>query len=303
VLASLGGTLRIGRSRTAEYGVLETALCPAAIDPLPSASPSDGRLIIYCLSDLALTDEQGMPTLVPDFGLSGVTFDPAKSFLRIRSYAPFNGTRRRFDLERQVIAKGSVLVYGGNPASEELKSFLERIAKGIGLYRQEGLGKILVNPSFLAQFGFAASAAVSLPVAEPPVLSASNTPLSQWLLARTSTQEQACKTIEQVEKWVDDLVSGPCPKNSQWGQLRNIAFLKTIDEIREGIKQLCTKGVAEKQWSKTVKVDGKKTEYGKFLVEVVLAEGVSLEAARQRLYHLGNRIPRRSNQKEQRGDA
>jgi CRISPR-associated protein Csx10 len=303
VLSALGGTLRIGRSRTAEYGVLQTALCSAAIEPLPSASQSDGRLVIYCLSDLALTDEKGMPTLVPDFGLSAVTFDPAKSFLRIRSYAPFNGTRWRFDLERQVIAKGSILVYGGNPTSEDLQSLQDRIAKGIGLYRQEGLGKLLINPSFLAQFGFTASAIVRLPVAEPPVLSAANTPLSQWLLARASTQEQACKTIEQVEKWVDDLVSGPCPKNSQWGQLRNIAFLKTIDEIRKGIKQLCTEGVSQKQWSKPVKVDGKKTDYGKFLAEVVLAEGVSLEAARQRLYHLGNRIPRRSNQKEQRGDA
>lgn len=307
VLSALDGTLRIGRSRTAEYGVLETAVAPVSATGIAAAGSSRNHLALYCLSDVALVDKQGFPTLVPEpelIGLSGAEFDGGRSYLRIRSYAPFNGTRRRFDLERQVIGKGSILVYSGEFANDAVQSLQERVSVGIGLYRQEGLGKLLVNPAFLSAFSFTAADAVRLPVPEPSFADESKSPLAKWLLARSVEQEQARKTIEQVEGWITDLVSGPCPKNSQWGQLRNIAFQETaIEGIRDRVKRLCAEGVSQKQWSKTVKVDGKRTEYGKFLAEVVLAEGVSLEAARQRLYHLGNRIPRRSNQKEQRGDA
>lgn len=307
VRAALGGTIRIGRSRTAEYGVLEAAAAPVSVTGIAAAGSSGSQLALYCLSDVALVDGHGFPTLSPEaalIGLDGAAFDAGRSYLRIRSYAPFNGKRRRFDLERQVIAKGSILVYGGEFTNDAVRSFQERINTGIGLYRQEGLGKIVANPAFLSGFGFTPGEAVRLPVSEPAAAVAPQSPLAGWLLARAAEQEQARKTIEQVERWVTDLISGPCPKNSQWGQLRNIAFQETtIEGIRERVKRLCTEGVSQKQWSKAVKVDGKKIEYGKYLAEIVLAEGVSLEAARQRLYHLGNRIPRRSNQKEQRGDA
>lgn len=322
VLVALGGTMRIGRSRTAEYGVLEAAAAPLSVTCMAPAGSSGNQLALYCLSDVALVDGHGFPTLIPEatiIGLDGATFDAGRSYLRIRSYAPFNGKRRRFDLERQVIAKGSILVYTGEFTNEAVQSFQDRINAGIGLYRQEGLGKIVASPAFLSGFSFTPGETVRLPAPEPAAAVAPQSPLAGWLLARAAEQEQACKTIEQVERWVTDLISGPCPKNSQWGQLRNIAFrFDTPAQILNEIVKLCTNGVSQKQWSKSVKVNSRNIKYCDFLLDIVLeaqkteenkeekyipSVSLKLETIRQRLYHLGNRIPRRSNQKEQRGDA
>jgi hypothetical protein len=302
VADSLCGDIRIGRSRSAEYGLLRAQRVDHTL-PVEAMAPCT-EVILYCASDLALIDQAtGVAKLTPgggDFLLDGAKFSAERSYLRVRSYAPFNATRRRFDLERQVIAKGSVLVFSREQefSTEELTGLVKRLEGGIGLYRQDGLGRLLVNPPFLGGFNFTPQPAMpALPVPQPKK-QPEPPPLAAWLADRATAHTAEIIAVTEVERWISDLVAGSCPKNSQWGNLRNLALRSsTADELRKKVQKLCSEGVSQKQWEKTFRMDGKKISYGKFIQDTVLAPGVDLETARKRLYLLGNRLPRRSNQK------
>lgn len=299
VIGAFSGMIRVGRSRSAEYGML--AVSRAEITVPQTVIAGSERLLLYCASDLALVDPvSASPLLIPTaevFGLSAATFNAQKSYLRIRSYAPFNAKRRHFDLERQVLAKGSVLVFDktGGFSADELNVLQQRLGRGIGLYRQDGLGQIIVNPTFLENFGFNAFAAPVYHITQDdkaPV----TPPVAKWLLEKEQEKQDEIKTIAEVDGWINELVSGPCPKNSQWGQLRTIAVQEAdIEKIREKLKKLCSEGVSQKQWHKSVRLSGTKTTYSEFILGKVL--DAPLDLVRKRLYLLGNRLPRKNNQR------
>ena len=301
------GTIRVGRSRSAEYGLL--AVHRTEMAPLQVPPASGDRLILYCFSDLALTDRlTGMPTLIPDpaahFGLAEGAFNAGRSYIRARNYAPFNSTRKRFDLERQVIARGSVLVFerSGGYGLDELQQLQQRLAAGIGSHRQDGLGQILVNPPFLAGFDFQPFEAQAL--TSPALASAQPLPpLAGWLGTRAAERAEEAAAVKEVDGWIRQLVKGPCPKNSQWGQLRTIAVqAKDLADIEQQLIKLCCGGVSKKQWDKSVKIGGSKPTYQQFILETVCGKDTSLALVRKRLYLLGNRLPRLSNQTGNGGD-
>jgi len=303
VADALSGRIRVGRSRSAEYGLLQTEKIPRQ-ESVPVLQACN-QLFLYCVSDLALIDHAtGCPVLVPTarhFGLPEAEFNAGMSYLRTRCYVPFNGTRRRFDLERQVIVKGSVLVFTRNEgfSTTDLAHLNERLAAGVGLYRQDGLGLLLANPPFLAGFGF--SMAECSPSLDLPVRREQQEipPLATWLAARADEQKREVDAIVRAEHWMDALLTGSCPSNSQWGKLRNIAACAvSVDKIRAEVGELCEKGVSQKQWQRKFLFDGMRITYGKFIQERVLHEGITLEGARRSLYLLANRLPRRINQME-----
>lgn len=302
---ALSGVIRVGRSRSAEYGLLAVQKTDTA--PF-SLQPSAGeRLILYCCSDLALADPlTGAPTYVPDpaahFGLEGATFAAGRSYLRTRSYAPFNSTRKQFDLERQVIAKGSVLVFDrpGGFGADDLAGLHKRLVCGCGNYRQDGLGQLWVNPPFLADEAFTPGAARAL----TPPAAAEDKPLPElahWLNSRAAERADEAAAIKQVDGWIRDLVKESCPSNSQWGQLRIIALqAKDLNDLSKKLARLTSEGVSQKQWDKPVTVQGKKTTYRQFIVDI--ARSGRFEQVQKRLYLLGNRLPRLKNLKETGGD-
>ena len=303
VADALCGDLRIGRSRSAEYGLLRTQrIAMDDVVPKPSASQ---EIVLYCVSDLALQSPlTGGPALTPEgahFGLDEAVFQLEQSFLRVRSYAPFNTKRCRFDLERQVIAKGSVLVFHMAQALEEQawSQFVDHLEKGVGLYRQDGLGEVLASPAFLAKFEFTPQQAEAPLTLTQEQVNEDPPELALWLESRAKSRSVEILATLQVEGWIDSLVANGCPKNSQWGNLRNAALQATsVEELETKVKKLCGEGVSLKQWDKTFRLDGRKISYSNFIQEVVLAKGIDLETARKRLYLLGNRLPRRSNQKK-----
>lgn len=302
VADALCGDLRIGRSRSAEYGLLRTQR--VAMEERAFKPSASQEIVLYCVSDLALQNPlTGVPVLIPEgvhFGLEEAIFQPERSFLRVRSYAPFNAKRLRFDLERQVIAKGSVLGFQFRHVPEEKKwnAFLQRLEQGVGLYRQDGLGRILVNPAFLAEFEFTPEPAAT-PLDLPEDRAPKDKPeLARWLEKRANDRNEEVLAILQVEGWIDSLVANDCPKNSQWGNLRNAALRATsVETLRAEVDKLCGEGVSKKQWSKSVRIEGEKISYLDFLQKTVL-DGVDLETARKRLFLLGNRVPRRINRKK-----
>ncbi|HQB37803.1 MAG TPA: hypothetical protein PL053_00830 [Deltaproteobacteria bacterium] len=299
VSESLNRTMRVGRSRSAEYGMLKA--CKTGFTSTAPEQADAQLIVLYCMSDLALTDPTtGSPVLIPDpelFGLENAELNPCRSYLRTRSYAPFNGTRKRFDLERQVLTKGSVIAIerpGGNFSKAELEALQQKISRGIGLYRQDGLGQLLLNPGFLSGLGYKSFEVPAMPLPVEKV-SGALPPLAGWLKSKSAEKQAEIEAIELVDGWIRQLVSASCPSNSQWGQLRNIAVQgKDLEMIRTRLNKLCSEGVSQKQWNKDVRIDGKRTTYGRFLLETVLA--APLNDVRKRLYLLGNRLPRKQNQ-------
>jgi len=160
---SLTGTLRLGRSRSAQYGTVQAEV--TAGEPPVLQTGGDTTLRLFLLSDMALCDSYGQPCLLPAAGNLGLPVDEVvweQSFLRHRTYSPYNATWRCRDQERQVICQGSVLtLYLKRPLDRD---DCERLAKGVGLHRQHGLGQVLVDPDLLC-----GEPPRPKPVAEKPV--------------------------------------------------------------------------------------------------------------------------------------
>jgi CRISPR-associated protein Csx10 len=148
--------LKLGRSRSAEYGAVEIKLSKQSEHPdereLPKAT---SQITLWLLADAALQDENGQPLLHPTAQSVGLPahfqLDMGKTFVRSRRYAPFNAFRRRRELERVVLSMGSVLHFTSQENKDVDAATLQTIQeRGIGLHRQAGLGRVWINPKILA---------------------------------------------------------------------------------------------------------------------------------------------------------
>lgn len=144
---TLSGKHRIGRSKTAEYGLLE-------IDGGTTATPTGGEIdageiFLYAYSNWCFYDANHKCTLQPsaeDLGLPvGSTINWEKSQIRTRMYRTWNQKRSNRDADRQIIEKGSVLS-ATIPTAMDSGSFYS----GIGAHRSEGFGRVLINPALLS---------------------------------------------------------------------------------------------------------------------------------------------------------
>ncbi len=176
--------LLLGRSRSAEYGRVRVERAAKAMVPPDSTAPGKS-LTLWCLSDLALLDAWGQPTLTPEplhFGLDRGRLDPARSFLRFRRFAPWNAYRRAHDLQRQVIRRGSVIAFVGmDPPLTDAER--RHLAAGVGLHREQGLGCVCVDPALLATSRPAFGEVIE-PESAPARVERPSHPLVRWLEAQ-----------------------------------------------------------------------------------------------------------------------
>lgn len=162
ILDALCGRHHLGRSRTAEFGAAQVSRLSETPAGQPSAEAlakhlrGQQRVVIFLTSDLALADQQvGGPRLQPepqDFGLPPAwRFATETSFVRFRSYDRYISFQATFEIHREVISRGSVLVFEGDRAlnEAEISAVCECQQLGAGLDRQEGLGQFEVSPAWL----------------------------------------------------------------------------------------------------------------------------------------------------------
>jgi len=318
IRTALLGSIRLGRSRTAEFGRATVVAAEGAFG-LSSNFGNSNRITLYCLSDLALRDGgSGAPTLIADgshFGLIGAILDKKQSFIRTRNYAPFNGTRRANDLERQVISKGSVITFVKTDkqpfAGTEIAALQERLSFGTGLYLQDGLGRLLLNPSFLDGDRFVAGDTLRL---ASPVIKSQNveyaSELTEWLAGKSTVATGDKEIVAQVEEWAVILKNAihilendnlPYPGNSQWGTVRSVSGSKTqIEKLllceTKGEEGFCLHGVSKERWETEFKYGNDWISFAGFLKKVVIAKYEDDASVRKALQLLGNRMPRILNQ-------
>lgn len=235
--------LSFGRSRSAQYGRVACEPGPVATPP-PCLPPAGRELSLWLLSDLAACDPHGFPTLAPeavDLGLPPADPIAHKTFIHPRSYSPYNSFHGLHGAERQVIAQGSVLSYHlRDPLdSAAWAALTDRLAHGLGLYREFGLGRCLASPALLAARhpGFAAAPAPEarpVPAPVPPP----DHPLARWLLQAAEHGSlrggmkqwaaQAVWELEQLERNARRLNGlredqTASPSRAHWGRVAEAA--------------------------------------------------------------------------------
>lgn len=213
--------IRVGRSRRAEFGQVEVA--PADPWDVATTAGDAGEITLWLVSDMALRDHAtGSPRLQPgaeDFGLpDGWRLVPERTFVRVRRYSPFNGARRRPDLERQVLQAGSVLVFRGDEPLDRA-SVRGRLRRGVGMYRNDGLGRVVMDPSLLAEERLRMTVPGQVSVAE---VDAPTDELGVWLRNQRDEQERASARGRRARQLVGRL-RHPRIKNAQWGEIRRLA--------------------------------------------------------------------------------
>jgi len=264
ITESLCGEVRFGRSRSAEYGRVRISERTAfTAFPVEAAT---SKVVLLAMSDLALVDEAGHPILTPSgaaLGLPGAQVDFARTFVRSRSYAPYNAKRRAYDMERHVIVQGSVITLNGTFTADQIAA----LANGVGIHREAGLGEVLVNPALLANQSvtiedLAADKAVGAEAVQPKLPRAAATGEGEafiaWLRARDvgispemkgafADAKGLLKTLSDhqssARRYLGLLSGSPVgPSTSQWGTIYNAGkkareFALLLSILRENIKE------------------------------------------------------------------
>lgn len=139
VKQSLEGRKRIGRSRSAEYGMAEIKFQEKSKRADERIKP--GEHLLYADSAIMLPIDC---TLEEAIGSAEIDF--SKSKIRTRIYQSWNTHRNTRDTDRQIIEKGSVISI---KVDTEIKS--EELVKGLNERASEGFGQILIDPDFLTK--------------------------------------------------------------------------------------------------------------------------------------------------------
>lgn len=251
VAAALLGERRIGRSRSAQYGLVRIERADFA--PVSTDCGRQGEVVVYADGRLVFFDDNGMPTFRPtplQLGIDapGSSVVWRKCQVRTFQYAPWNFKRQAFDADRCGIEKGSVFVVETSAAKGGTAY--------VGAYRNEGFGKVVYNPAFLyvapgengrsrLQFRRAACGAKEPPSAAGTV----ETPLLRFLRSereRVGRTAAAYKLVDEFVKTNGGLFRGEVFA-SQWGTIRSIA-MSSPDAIIERIEDYLGHGVARDKW-------------------------------------------------------
>jgi hypothetical protein len=263
---ALTGKQRIGRSSSAEYGLIEIKkIADLPISIVPAIAPS--LAFLYAQSNWCFYDDALCNTVSPDPVKhlclpSGSKIIWEKSQVRTRTYKNWNRHRNNRDADRLIIEKGSVLAVQLSDTFDANK-----LTGGIGAYRAEGFGKVLINPSFLT----GKNARLLLPLADyknnglpqkayyAVAQAPEDTQILHFLSKKTSggssdrtIDHLINRFITEYAKMFDDIT------NSQWGQIktlakhagRALAFRALVfkDLAFSEIVGACYKGKSESVW-------------------------------------------------------
>lgn len=266
---TLEGKHRLGRSKSAEYGMV--AIEKIAEVPKSGEDYASGETYLYAASNLCFYDEKGKSTLKPSLAQLKLPNDSTilwdKSQIRSRSYRTWNGKRGNRDADRLVIQKGSVFVI-------HLNSTLESSVfdKGVGSHRSEGFGRIYLSPYFLK--GDEPLSEISLTKYQEEDWKQLTLPIIEngaedaALLHFIANKVARAKAENRINERVNQFVSDPTfdlkgISRSQWGQIRKYAKIAVNANILQNLLLnteygFCYNGQSKKEWQKKGRRDALK---------------------------------------------
>lgn len=253
---ALTGTQRIGRSRSAEFGLV-------MIEPFEDVTLLDlftiqekrNEVLLFAQSNICFLNKFGQNVLVPDaemlqdFGFPPDSTISPKSKVRYRLYQSWNSKRFNRDHDRQIVEAGSVFIIRlpDNAPAFEVPPF-------IGSFQNEGFGAIQIDPEFLKSssilldFKLNGDSEIQEKFVEkqtpnhyyPDVETADTKTANEQLLSLLKQRLKRHIQYQDVDGVVNDFVK----KNamlfeqvlpSQWGVLRNVANGSNSDDILKKI--------------------------------------------------------------------
>ena len=227
---ALCGKKHVGRSRTAQYGLIEIE--KYEFTESISQTTNGNEVAVYADGRLIFIDEYGQPTFQPtanNLGIDGGDILWEKSQIRTFQYAPWNFKRQARDTDRSGIEKGSVFIID---ISKCQKPF-EFTSKYIGSYQNEGFGKVIYNPDFLESTGKNGIRRYSIIEKKDDKKqdhdNLENDILLDYLVSKQKEEEMILAVYEMVNDFVDNTDKGGLFISkekfaSQWGQIRSIAM-------------------------------------------------------------------------------
>ena len=232
------GKKRVGRSRTAQYGLVEIE--EYAFDEVKSRKLEREYVEVYADGRLIFLDEYGIPTYQPtaeQLGLQG-TICWEKSQIRTFQYAPWNFKRQCFDSDRCGIEKGSVIVVKTDTCPGQ--------SQYVGSFKNEGFGKVIYNPEFL-KASITGKAVITLLEdkksggtgvlsSDKKSISLVETPLLNYLRQKSEKEAEEQYVYNIVNEWIGKNNSLFISETfaSQWGTIRNIAMrCKSKKELQD----------------------------------------------------------------------
>jgi len=262
------GKKRLGKSKSAEYGLVEikenTQATVDATDTMEAQTipniTDKKYLYLYAKSRLVLTDENGINSYTPSkeslgfLGTDDIQIDWNKSQIRTSRYTPYVGARRNFDPERLVIDKGSVIVVDVSKGYD-VTSFAQQIQKPIGLYISEGHGEVMVNPIWLLskEVKFTDVCIDASDDENDTTAPKYENDTNTWLASQRASKDTEAKLLSNVFAFINNKENNVTDKKAQWGQIRSrcrqakdSAVLYAL--LFEDDKAFLTHGRALKKW-------------------------------------------------------
>ena len=275
ILKYLTGIKRVGRSRSAQYGLVEISqVSQEECLSVESAAAHGDYTTVYADSRLIFLDSFGMPHFQPsaeELGFpAGAKVIWEKSQVRTFSYSSYNAHRGTHNSDYAGIEKGSVFVVEGSPAGGEW----------VGAFNAEGFGHVIYDPAFfeageggVCAFRFCRPGVSSFP-AESDSGDSCKEPLLDWLKSVRKESEVMSEIFlmnNNIGNWFNAAVSA-----SQWGQIRQIAMVSdSYDVLCESVVKFIENGLRSDYWRG---VPGKSLkEYLAELKEILEANGVSVD--------------------------
>lgn len=254
---ALVGKKHLGRSRTAQYGLV--SIKPCDFEEAGTCDKSVGELVtIYADGRLIFYNEDGIPTYQPTAQQlhlpEGSEICWEQSQIRTFCYAPWNYKRQAYDTDRCGLEKGSVIV-------AKCPSAIACRDAYVGAYCNEGFGKVVYNPCFLnaksdgrTTFTFREVARDVADCVQEKDLPC--TPLIELLNARKKVEEQEYGIYESVNAFVEQYGSRfkKAAFASQWGTIRSIAMAhadegELMDELFKDPRGYLVHGTAKDKWA------------------------------------------------------
>lgn len=255
ICEALSGIRHIGKSKTAEYGLIEIEECQFSST---ESHAGQKEATVYADGRLIFLDENGLSKFTPTAEELGFPKDAEvdweKTQIRTFQYAPWNAKRQNSDCDRCGIEKGSVFVVRLNGTeSPETNAY-------IGSYKNEGFGKVIYNPEFLSvkegsnaevKFEFGDVSTVSDTAQTNDTREHDSLLLTKLKAIKKSTDSDSYST---VNNFVNDKDKGGKFTSgerfaSQWGHIRELAErAKSKEELKSSVIDYLGHGVAEEKW-------------------------------------------------------
>lgn len=259
---ALCGMQHIGRSRTAQYGLVKIEKCDYdEVESSSALTDIDGKhyATVYADGRLIFLDENGESTYRPTAEALGfdknAKIDWSKSQVRTFHYAPWNGKRHTYDTDRCGIEKGSVFVVECDESPAQ--------SKYVGSYKNEGFGRVIYNPDFLqAQADGKALYTLDEESNAGNATKEDNAEVDSTLLNFLKNKRDSVAADKQAYEAVNGFIDRNNSRfkgerfASQWGSIRSLAMVtEDSDKLIKSIENYITHGVAEAKWGECHRKD------------------------------------------------